>query len=199
MPREGGASGTPRLFDGITAASGILNPRLRGDDECMWLCDLAACSARVLHFVSPLKSEGAGKTGCALHPRSRVQLRTEKRAHEHTGSAGASRPSLRSGFTAYNVISPENGSFASVIGGTPPANLTPAPRRQDHTTSPYASCAFVFCAIRVHRIPPRVRDDREPPLVTGETGGIIAMICPTGRAEYFFAKGWTARRCPMWK
>jgi hypothetical protein len=41
-------------------------------------------------------------------------------------------------------------------------NLTPAPRRQDHTTSPYASCALVFCAIRVHRIPPRVRDVRTP-------------------------------------
>src|SRR5260370_40528468 len=25
----------------------------------------------VLHFVGPRKSEGAGKTGCALHPRSR--------------------------------------------------------------------------------------------------------------------------------
>ena len=70
-------------------------------------------------------------------------------------------------------------------------NLTPAPRRQDHTTSPYASCALVFCAIRVHRIPPRVRDDREPPLVTGETRGIKSVICPTVRAEYFCAKGWT--------
>jgi len=37
-----------------------------------------------------------------------------KSAHEHTGSAGASRPSLRNGFTAYIVLSPENGSFASV-------------------------------------------------------------------------------------
>ena len=37
-----------------------------------------------------------------------------KNAHEHTGSAETLRPSLRSGFTAYNVISPENGSFASV-------------------------------------------------------------------------------------
>ncbi|HVQ66885.1 MAG TPA: hypothetical protein VMT08_05250, partial [Bradyrhizobium sp.] len=29
-------------------------------------------------------------------------------------AAGASRPSLRNGFTAYFVLSPENGSFASV-------------------------------------------------------------------------------------
>jgi hypothetical protein len=34
-----------------------------------------------------------------------------------------------------------NGSFATVAGGTLPADLTPAPRRQDHTTSPSASGA----------------------------------------------------------
>ena len=44
------------------------------------------------------------------------------------------------------------------------ANLTPASRRQDHTTSPSASSTLVRSAVHVHRIPPRVRDDREPPL-----------------------------------
>ena len=57
-------------------------------------------------------------------------------AHEHTGSAGASRPSLRNGFTGYFVLSPENGSFASVARRTlsQPSDLTPAPRRQNHAT-----------------------------------------------------------------
>jgi hypothetical protein len=41
------------------------------------------------------------------------------------------------------VLFPENGSFASVIGEIHPANLTPAPRRPNHTTSPYASGAYV--------------------------------------------------------
>ena len=58
-------------------------------------------------------------------------------------------------------------------------SLTPAPRRQDHTTSPYASGAYVCYALRVHRIPPRVRDDRDTPLVTGETRGVKSLICPT--------------------
>ena len=31
-------------------------------------------------------------------------------------------------------------------------------------------CALVRSATRVHRIPPRVRDDREPPLMWDETG-----------------------------
>ena len=43
-------------------------------------------------------------------------------------------------------------------------NLTPASRRQDHTTSPSASRALVRSALRVHRIPSRVRDDRDTPL-----------------------------------
>src|SRR6266850_3417133 len=40
---------------------------------------------------------------------------TEEHAHEHTGSAETLRPSLRSGLTAYFVLSPVNGSFATVV------------------------------------------------------------------------------------
>src|SRR3954452_19513575 len=46
-------------------------------------------------------------------------------------------------------------------------DLTPAPRRPNHTTSPYA--------FHVHRISPHVRDDRERPSM-GETGGVMPMI-----------------------
>ena len=62
----------------------------------------------------PPKQEGAGKTGCALHPRSRVQMHI-KNAHEHTGSAETLRPSLRNGFTAYIVLSSVTGFLATVI------------------------------------------------------------------------------------
>ena len=37
--------------------------------------------------------------------------------------------------------------------------------------------AFVFGAARVHRIPPRVRDDREPPLQWDETATDTQVIC----------------------
>jgi hypothetical protein len=43
------------------------------------------------------------------------------------------------------------------------AGLAPAPRRQNHTTSPYASGASVHRAFGVHRISPRVRDDGQRP------------------------------------
>src|SRR4029450_195438 len=81
----------------------------------------------------PERGEGAGKTGCAPPPRSRVPLHTKENAHEHTGSAETLRPSLRSGFTAYFVLSPVNGSFATAAARISPRNLTPAPRRQDHS------------------------------------------------------------------
>jgi hypothetical protein len=38
-----------------------------------------------------------------------------KNAHEHTGSAEASRPSLRNGFTAYFVLSLATGFLATII------------------------------------------------------------------------------------
>jgi hypothetical protein len=67
---------------------------------------------------------------------------------------------------------------------------------QDHTVLPYASAPFVFAPdnrsqdkpalrslarrrCRVHRIPSRVRDDRDTPLLTGETGEFVGVICPT--------------------
>ena len=63
-------------------------------------------------MLSP--KEGAGNAGCTLHPRSRVQL-CAKNAHTSIQVQPETlRHSLRNGFTAYIVLSPENGSFASV-------------------------------------------------------------------------------------
>jgi len=127
----------------------------------------------VLLTFRALKSEGAGKAGCALHPRSRVQ-NGKRNAHEHTGSAEAIRPSLRNGFTAYFALSPVTGFVATVAARMSACravradiafqrNLTPASGCQDHTTSPSASRAVRQRRIRVHRIPSRVCDDRERP------------------------------------
>jgi hypothetical protein len=46
---------------------------------------------------------------------------------------------------------------------------------------------------RVHRIPPRVRDDRDPPLWGMRWRELIAVICPTGPAEYFCERDWTTQ------
>jgi hypothetical protein len=88
-----------------------------------------------------------------------------KTAHEHTGQRETLRPSLRNGFTAYFVLSPENGSFASVATREASLlpDLAPAPRRPNHTTSPYAQATHVSRSSRVHRISPHVRDDGQRP------------------------------------
>ena len=102
-----------------------------------------------------------------------------RNAHEHTGSAEAIRPSLRDGVTVSFALSLATGLFATIASRNYPQDLTPASGRRDHTTSPSASRTVRHRRIRVHRIPPHVRDDRDPPLLSGETGELIALICPT--------------------
>ena len=105
----------------------------------------------------------------------------KQNAHEHTGSAEAFRPSLRNGFTAYFVLSPVTGSLATVLREklSFSQNLTPAPGRQDHTTSPYASATLVSCAAASTASRPNVRDDRETPLFRAGMARVVALICPT--------------------
>src|SRR5712672_1531582 len=94
-------------------------------------------------------------------PRVRNKKAHERSHHGHTGNHPA--------FPAqwfYGLLRALPGDQACL---TPSpalllADLTPASGRQNHTTSPYAAAPFVKCAARVHRIPPRVRDDRETPL-----------------------------------
>jgi hypothetical protein len=37
---------------------------------------------------------------------------------------------------------------------------------------------------RVHRISSRVRDDHDTPLLPGETGGVVEVICPTPKQQF---------------
>jgi hypothetical protein len=107
------------------------------------------CVASALH-----RTKGAGKAGCTLHPRSRVPARRNG-AHEHRGPAEASRLSLRDGLRLTSCSSRRT----ALLPPSPPRsllleNLTPAPRRQNHTTSPYASASLVshgFASTASHR------------------------------------------------
>src|SRR5258708_32327240 len=140
-------------------------------------------------ILHPLREQRVqGKPGARCTRGLACNLHRES-AHEHTGSAENIRPSLRNGFTAYFVLSPVTGSLATVAMRIAPHNLTPASGRQNHTTSPSASAALVSRSLRVHRIPPRVRDDRDPPLLSGETRGEMPLICPMRARGKFFAEG----------
>src|ERR1035438_4579416 len=47
--------------------------------------------------------------------------------------------------------------------------------------------------LRVHRIPARVRDDRETPLSSGGTAALLHLIWVFGKSEYFCRWGWTGQ------
>src|SRR5437764_8829170 len=94
-------------------------------------------------LLPPSKIEGAGNAGCALHPRSRVP----KIAHlAHTSIQGSGNTPTSPAQWLYGLYRALPGERAFL----PPSplrslllkSLTPASRRQDHTTSPYA-LAFV--------------------------------------------------------
>jgi hypothetical protein len=142
-----------------------------------------------------------------LHCRARsLAWRIENTRVSHDGRAGNTRHSPRNGFNGFlRALSGDRALLSpSPRNATHCRELTPASRRQDHTTSPSAppvsakrrrraKAPFVFRHLRVHRIPPRVRDDREPPLLWDETRGLVEMICPTGKVENLFGQDWTAQ------
>jgi hypothetical protein len=89
------------------------------------------------------------------------------KAHEqvHHRSRRFARHSPRNGLTVSFALSVIGLSCHRRPADSRLRSLTPASRRQDHTTSPFAFVRFVVGTIGIHRIPPHVRDDRETPLV----------------------------------
>jgi hypothetical protein len=53
---------------------------------------------------------------------------------------------------------------------------------------------YVLGTLRVHRIPPRVRDDREPPPSVGRDGDGYSTDLQFWKTEYFFVKRWTFQK-----
>ena len=136
---------------------------------------------RFARSLALIENRGLREDRVRAAPAVSCAIAHRKRAHEHTGSAGASRPSLRSGFTAYFVLSPVNGSFATVAPGKLVSQELDAstaasgphdfavrftPHSSDMASASTASHrTFVTIAIA--------------PL-SGETRGIMPLICPTG-------------------
>jgi hypothetical protein len=87
----------------------------------------------------------------------------------------------------------EPGSFATIVRRSFVLRLGASVGRQDHTTSPSASATFVFVTSASTASHRAFRDDREPPLLSGETGGFKSLICPTLKAIYFSQQDWTTQ------
>jgi hypothetical protein len=137
------------------------------------LRDLAARNARAMLESCPSeKQEGAGKTGCTLHPRSRAHMATRK---SHTSIQVQRRQSGLPCAMALRLItrSPRRIGLCCLRRQRKLvfANLTPTieasgPHGFAVRDLQRSSCAAV-ASTASH---PAFRDDRDTPLLPGETG-----------------------------
>src|SRR3954447_20390951 len=147
--------------------------------------------ARGVREFSAFPREGRGECRVPTHPQPRMQ---SKKAYELVTTGKPDDPAFPHAMvlTVSFVISPVIGLCCHRRFAVDPQNLTPASRRQDHTTSPSAfSTVRQRCLHSVHRIPSRVRDDRERPLV-GRDGAIRKVFCRKDKPIYFSDWGSTA-------
>jgi hypothetical protein len=106
------ASGAKQSIVRRTRKDGLLRSA-RNDGDIVSRSRDMMCPRFASRLPSPIRGRREDRVRAApAVPRAVCAL--AKDAHEHTGSAEASRPSLRNGFTACFVLFPENGCFASV-------------------------------------------------------------------------------------
>src|SRR6185295_16888230 len=110
MLRESGASSTPRRIDFITDASGILDRPPSRTMTAEYGFSFSRPIAPEVCLV--LVSHRRGSRECRVHaaPAVSCAIVRKRNAHEHTGTDGTLRHSLRNGFTAYAVLSPATNS-----------------------------------------------------------------------------------------
>jgi hypothetical protein len=160
-------------------------PRNDGKSQTHLRLPAAQIAPELCKTFRPENQRAQGMPGASMRPQPCAR---NKKAHKHShhGHTGAVRHSPRNGFNGFlRALPGEPGFFATIACGIVAANLTPASGRQNHTTSPSACRAFVCRATSVHRIPPRVHDDREPPLCGAGRGGLLKVICPSAQAHFF--------------
>src|SRR2546421_11620850 len=136
-------------------------------------------------FVCPRRNRGRREDRVLAAPAVSRAICANKTAHEHTGQLEHSGLPCAMALRLTSC-SPRRTALLppSPMRSLLPKNLTPAPRRPNHTTSPYASrtlaCAR-FASIASHRT--FVTIASAPQL--GETGGVMPLIWVRTKAEYF--------------
>jgi hypothetical protein len=161
----GSRNGRPEARSRVPGVWAYARTRRGAESTSNMPLSLAARCARVMPVPSAQRAwrppqregaarpstEGAGNAGCPMHPQPRARM-VVKNAHEYSQRGHRNRPAFPHAMvlTASFVLSPAIGPFAAVASrikvlpgpvepNEPPQDLTPASRRQDHTTSPYAA------------------------------------------------------------
>jgi hypothetical protein len=86
--------------------------------------------------------------------------------------------SLVTGLVCHHRLADTSATLDASVGASGPHGF--AVRKQRHSS---------FDIARVHRIPSRVRDDREPPLWWDETAGVMQLIWVGCEGRIFLANG----------
>ena len=166
VPREGGGSSTPRLLGSIIGVSGILD---RPPSRTMTVEYDFAISRRdtpevCLKTSRPLNQRAQGRPGACCTRGLACDFAQTK---VHTSIQGSGNTPAFPAQWLYGLLRALPGERLFCLRYPKEASLLldvmPAPRHQNHTTSPYASGAYVYRAFCVHRISPRVRDDGQRP------------------------------------
>src|ERR1700736_6387973 len=132
--------------------------------------------------------EGAGNAGRPMRPQAACAMVVVESTRVSQVTPESPGIPARNGFNGFLRAPRRPGFLATVACGLASANLTPASGCQDHTTSPSASAPFVRKRIRVHRIPPRVRDVAQRPSL-GQDGASCRFDLPDAESEIFLRTG----------
>jgi len=136
-----------------------------------------------------LRSEGAGNAGCTVHPiaaRARIVKESTRVRQVTPKSPGIPRAMVlrliacsprRSGFLATVARASKRELDASVEASGP------------HDFAVRKQAPSSLAPPRVHRIPPRGRDDRVSPLLKGRDGEDYSLDFGFGKTEIFFLEG----------
>ena len=135
-----------------------------------------------------------------MHPQPRVQNKTKHTSVVTTGTPVHPAFPHAMVLTVTSCSPRRSGLFVTVASGVTSADLTPASRRQDHTTSPSAVSAIRLWCHRVHRIPcPTFVTIAKRPSVLGRDGEDEGVIWVKSEPEYFCKGDWTSKPviCPV--
>ena len=185
MFREPKVSSTPRPIGSIIDVSGILgHPPSRVTTTNMARHSRGAGRPRFASLFALFEIEGAGKTGCLLHPRSRVRFAQTK---VHTSIQGSGSIPAFPAQWLYGLLRALPGERLFCLrrhanSFTQLSASTAAPEPHDFTVR---IRRVRLARHRVHRISLHVRDDREAPLICRKTGEVMRLIWVRTKAEYF--------------
>jgi len=150
----------------------------------------ARCARALRQLPPSLRKRAQGKPGARCTRGLVCKLHKKMRTRAYRSSGGIPAFPARWFYGFFRALPGERLCCHRRRRDTP-ASLTPASRRQDHTTSPSASACARQSQLSRPPHPTRAFVTCATPLSSGETRKLKSVICPTATAEYFCNGVWT--------